>query len=334
MRTTALSLFAIMAILITGTIPGQQLVFADGDELEVKIKIERGMSEIKVELDDDEYEFKLATSDIDEILKITSLRTGISIELLEEAMELKVKDDDDDDDKRHDDDDKRHDDDDKRHDDDDDELEDDRDSNDSGIDGMDRKLRAYTLGDSTEVKIKLEFFTTVTDSDLLIDEILDNFLVTQDEAEDFLKIQDKDDDDELEEKFKADVEMGDDFSEIEVELRYVLDSTDWDDIVSSIVEHSQLDALLLENAIDIRMDSDDDDSTADDSTADDSTADDSTADDDTELNELREENNDLRQENQALREKNNDLQQQLANLNDILMEQIRVIMDTLAALKS
>ena len=311
MRTTALSLFAIMAILITGTIPGQQLVFADSDELEVKIKIERGMSEIKVELDDDEYEFKLATSDIDEILKITSLRTGISIELLEEAMELKVK----------------HDDDDKRHDDDDDELEDDKDSNDFGIDGMDKKLRAYTLGDSTEVKIKLEFFTTTTDSDLLIDEILDNFLVTQDEAEDFLKIQDKDDDDELEEKFKVDVEMDNDFSEIEVELRYILDSTNRDDIISSIVEHSQLDVVLLENTIDIQVDSDDD-NTADDNTADDNTA------DNTELNELREENNNLQQENQILREKNNDLQEQLANLNDILMEQIRVIMDTLAALKS
>jgi hypothetical protein len=70
----------------------------DDDELEVKIKIEDGEAEVKVEFYEDEYEFELDTSNVDEILEITSLRTGISVELLEEAMELKVKDDDDRDD--------------------------------------------------------------------------------------------------------------------------------------------------------------------------------------------------------------------------------------------
>lgn len=300
MRTTVLSLFAIVAILMTGIIPGQQLIFADSDELEVKIEIQHGMAEIKVELDDDEYEFKLSTSDIDEILEITSLRTGISIELLEDAMDLKVKHEDG-----------------ERHDDDhDDERENDDDSNDSETDDMEKKLRAYTLGDSSEVKIKLEFVTDITDSDLLIDEILENFLVTKNEAEDILKIQEKDDDDKLEEKFKVEIEMEDNFSEVEVELRYILDSTNRDDIISSIIEHSQLDIDLLEDALEIQMESDDDTT------------------DDTELKQLRVENNELRHENQELREKNNDLQEQLANLNNILMEQIRVIIDTLADLKS
>ena len=87
-----LSLFVIMGILLTGSIPGQQLVFADSDELEVEIKIKNGISKIEVEFDGDEYEFNLATSNIDEILEVTSIRTGIPVDLLEEAMRLEVKD--------------------------------------------------------------------------------------------------------------------------------------------------------------------------------------------------------------------------------------------------
>ncbi len=70
MNKNYLSLLVIMGVLITGTIPSQQLVFADSDELEVEIEIKNGLSKIKVEFDDDEYEFQLATSDIDEILEV------------------------------------------------------------------------------------------------------------------------------------------------------------------------------------------------------------------------------------------------------------------------
>lgn len=302
-----------MGVLITGTIPSQQLVFADSDELEVEIKIENGLSKIKVEFDDDEYEFQLATSDIDEILQVTSLRTGISVDLLEEAMKLEVKEEFDEIEETEDESD---------------------DSSDIKSDTLEKKLRASTLGDSSEVKIELEFVTETTDSELLIDEILENFVVTQEEAEDALKIQ-IEDDDGLEDKFSVEIETRDGMSEVEVELRFVLDSTDRDEIIASIVEQSQLDRDLLIEVIETGDESDDSfDGLTDDS---DSFSDDSDFDGlivDSENQELRDENEELRNENQELRDEINDLREQLANLNTVLMEQIRVIIDTLSALKS
>lgn len=302
-----------MGVLITGTIPSQQLVFADSDELEVEIKIENGLSKIKVEFDDDEYEFQLATSDIDEILQVTSLRTGISVDLLEEAMKLEVKEEFDEIEETEDESD---------------------DSSDIKSDTLEKKLQASTLGDSSEVKIELEFVTETTDSELLIDEILENFIVTQEEAEDALKIQ-IEDDDGLEDKFSVEIETRDGMSEVEVELRFVLDSTDRDEIIASIVEQSQLDRDLLVDVVETGDESDDSfDGLTDDL---DSFSDDSDFDgliDDSENQELRDENEELRNENQELRDEINDLREQLANLNTVLMEQIRVIIDTLSALKS
>jgi len=317
MNKNYLSLLVIMGVLITGTIPSQQLAFADSDELEVEIEIKNGLSKIKVEFDDDEYEFQLATSDIDEILKVTSIRTGISVDLLEEAMKLEVKEEfDDHDDER----------------DEDDDRDDHDDSSDIKSDTLEKKLRASTLGDSSEVKIELEFVTDTIDSELLIDEILENFVVTQEEAENALKIQ-TEDDDELEDKFTVEIETKDGMSEVEVELRFVLDSTDRDEIIASIIEQSQLDRDLLVDVIETDESDDSFDGLTDDS---DSFIDDSDFDgllDDSENKELREENEDLREENQQLRDEINDLREQLANLNTVLMEQIRVIMDKLSALK-
>ena len=306
-----------MGVLVTGTIPGQQLAFADSDELEVEIKIENGITKVEVEFDDEKYEFQLVTSDISEILEITSLKTGIPVDLLEDKMKLEVK---------------------QEFDDSDDEIEDKTNENDKSHDlkigTLEKKLRASTLGESSEVKIELEFVTETIDSELLIDEILANFVVTQEEAENALKIQ-PEDDDELEEKFKAEIETEDGVSEVEVELRFVLDSTNRDDIISSIIEQSQLDRDLLRDVIEIDDESDDSfDGLTDDS---DSFSDERDSDDlidDSENEELREENKELREENQVLRDEINDLREQLANLNTVLMEQIRVIMDTIASLKS
>ena len=316
-----------MGVLITGTIPGQQIALADGDELKVEIEIKDGISEVEVEFNDDEYEFQLATSDIDEILKITSIRTGIPVDLLEDAMELEVKEEFD---ERHEDDD---DDREEDHDDERDEDHDDRDEHDADdFETVELELRASTLGNSSEVKIELEFVTHTTDSDLLVDEILENFLVTQEEAEDLLKIQDEDD--ELEEEFTVEIETKDGITEVEVELQYILDSTDRDEIIASIVESSQLDMDVLLDAIDSSEESDNSFDVISDDSESTSDSDSDRIADNSELEALREENEALRQENQLLYEEIEALQEELANLNQVLIEQIRVIMDTLAALRS
>ena len=120
---------------------------------------------------------------------------------------------------------------------------------------LEKKLRASILGDSSEIEIELEFKTKTTDLELLIDEILENFSTTQKEAENILKIQ-LEDDDKLEEKFKAEIENENGVTQIEVELKFVLDSTDKDEIIASIIKQSNLDRGLLEDVIKISEESD------------------------------------------------------------------------------
>jgi len=128
------------------------------------------------------------------------------------------------------------------------------DSRDIQFNILEKKLYASTLGDSSEVKIELEFVTENTDLELIIDEILENFPVTQKEAENTLKIQ-LEDDDKLEEKFKAEIEIENGVTEVEVELKFVLDSTNKDKIIDSIIKQSILDRVLLEDVIKISKES-------------------------------------------------------------------------------
>jgi hypothetical protein len=83
-------------------------------------------------------------------------------------------------------------------------------------------VRAETLGDQSEVKVKLEFVTLTLDQDLIIDEIIEKFALTSEEADELLKIE-EDDDNELEEKFEVEIDIGDESSEAEIELRFILD---------------------------------------------------------------------------------------------------------------
>jgi len=132
----------------------------------------------------------------------------------------------------------------------------DDDSHDVKSDILEKKLHASILGDSSEVKIELEFETKTTNLELLIDKILENFLTTQEESENILKIQ-LEDDDKLEEQFKAEIEIENGVTEVEVELKFVLSSTDKDEIIASIIKQSNLDRSLLEDVIKISEEYDD-----------------------------------------------------------------------------
>jgi len=100
-------------------------------------------------------------------------------------------------------------------------------------------VRAETLGDKSEVKVKLEFLTENTDQGLIIDEIIENFALTYEEADKALKIEEEDDN-ELEEKFEVEIEIENEYSEVEVELRFVLDTIDREMIIDAIVQKTQL----------------------------------------------------------------------------------------------
>ena len=109
-------------------------------------------------------------------------------------------------------------------------------------------VRAETLGDQSEVKVNLEFLTDNTDLVLIIDEIIENFALTYEEADNALKIEEEDDN-ELEEKFEVEIEIGNEYSEVEVELRFVLDTIDREMIIDAIVQKTQLTTEQIEGIL-------------------------------------------------------------------------------------
>jgi len=109
-------------------------------------------------------------------------------------------------------------------------------------------VRAETLGDQSEVKVKLEFLTDKTDLALIIDEIIENFALTSEEADQALKIEEEDDS-ELEEKFEVEIEIENEYSEVEIELRFVLDTIDRKMIIDAIVQKTQLTTEQIEGIL-------------------------------------------------------------------------------------
>jgi len=312
MKSNWVSLFAILGILLSGIITGQQLVFADDDnEIKVEIEIEDGIAEIKVQTEDDEYEFELGTTNIEEIIEIIQLRTGLSKDAIKDVMDIEIND--------------------ESNESDDDQFDEDK-SRDIQIDTSEHKIRVSTLGDQSEVKIELEFIIDTLDIDEIIDEILDRFELTNEQAENELKIQEADD--ELEEKFKVEIEIEDGIAEVEVELRYILDTSDKDAILDSIVNQSQLTREQINNTIDIETHEEDDTSDRDlsEQTSDTEMPHEQFSDEQNN-DTLREENEALRQENQMLKDEIEQLQKRLANMSEVIMEQIRVMMDTLTVLR-
>lgn len=109
-------------------------------------------------------------------------------------------------------------------------------------------VRAETLGDQSEVKVKLEFLTENTDKALIINEIIEKFALTSEEADKALKIEEGDDG--LEEKFEIEIEIGNELSEVEIELRFILDTIDREMIIDAIVQNTQLTIDQIESILD------------------------------------------------------------------------------------
>ena len=235
-------------------------------------------------------------------------------------------DDDDRDDDRYDDDDRdddRYDDDDRdddRYDDDDrdDDRYDDMSNGSSKTSGFsEREVKSETLGFQTEISIEIEFVSNTTDTNQLIDEIIDRFSLTREEADKELRTE-RSDDRRLEEKFQVEIEKRGGTSKVEVELETVIDSTSRGEILDAIVKNSQLTREQINE--ELRFDSGDNNA--------------SSSKNEMKGNSDSSELEELRQENQQLRDDIKQLNQKLDDLQQIIMEQMKVIMDTLKNLKS
>ena len=240
--------------------------------------------------------------------------------------------DDDRDDDRYDDDrdDDRYDDDrdDDRYDDDrdDDRYDDDRDDDryDSktsrGAEGLsEREVKAETLGFQSKIEIEIEFVSNTSDTNHLIDQIIDKFSMTREEAESELRIE-RSDDRRFEEKFKVEIEKRGNTSKVEVELGTFIDSTSKSDILDAIVKNSQLTREQIQEKLQLGSDN----KMSSSSTSKNLITSDSSDSSETER---------LRQENQQLKDEIKQLNQRLDDLQQVIMEQMKVIMETLATLK-
>ena len=115
------------------------------------------------------------------------------------------------------------------------------------------KVRAEIFNGKAEVKLKIKFFTNITERSDIVQEIINKFALDNETADAALKIEEEEEDERLEEKFKVKVKVKEDRTKVEVELKFILNTTDRESILDAIVERSQLTAQQIEDAIEFKV---------------------------------------------------------------------------------
>ncbi len=115
------------------------------------------------------------------------------------------------------------------------------------------KVRAEIIGSQSEVKIKLKFSTSSIEQDAIINEIISKFALDNETADAVLKIEEEDEDEELEEKFKVKIKVKEGTAKVKVELKFILNTTNRQDILNAIVEKSQLIKEQIENVMEFKV---------------------------------------------------------------------------------
>ena len=152
---------------------------------------------------------------------------------------------------------------------DDDRYDDDRYDDDRISDGsktsefFKREVRSETLGFQTEIKIEIEFVSNTADTNQLIDEIIDKFSLTREEADDELRTE-RSDDQRLGKALEVKIEKRGNTSKVEVDLETVIDSTSRGEILDAIVKSSHLTREQINEQLRFDSDKKDGDSNDDD----------------------------------------------------------------------
>ena len=121
----------------------------------------------------------------------------------------------------------------------------------AGLSGI--EVKEEIVGSQSEVKIERKFSTTTTDRDAIIDEIIEEFALDREIADVALEIEIEDEDEKLKEKFKVEIEIEDGIAEIEVKLKFILDTTDREEILNAVVEKSQLTREQIEEVMEFEI---------------------------------------------------------------------------------
>ena len=110
-----------------------------------------------------------------------------------------------------------------------------------GILEQEIEVKARIIGNVTVIKIENEFETRTIDKDALVDEIINKFKLDNNTTSSILDLKTEEEEEEFEEdKLKIKAEIEDDISEVEIKLRFTLNSTSRDDIITAIISRTKL----------------------------------------------------------------------------------------------
>jgi hypothetical protein len=122
------------------------------------------------------------------------------------------------------------------------------------IAGMEEELevKARTFNNQTQIRLELEFESATLDADSLIDEIIEKFALDEESADALLDLEEEEEALD-EDRFRIRAEIEEDISEVEVERRVTIDSTERADIIDAIVENSQLTESEIRAAWELKI---------------------------------------------------------------------------------
>lgn len=118
------------------------------------------------------------------------------------------------------------------------------------------EITTQIIGTQSKIKIKEMFYTLSTAPADIIADIISNFAIDKENASSLLKIKTENEKDQSEvnqeNNLKIEVNLNSKFSRVSIEKDFVLNTTDKDEILNSVVSESQLTADEIKNAIEIK----------------------------------------------------------------------------------
>ncbi len=114
------------------------------------------------------------------------------------------------------------------------------------------EVKAEIIGNKTQIKIENEFSTSAIEKDAIIGEIIKKFALNSEAVDKILKIETDEDIEGDRLKIKAKTKEG--LTEIEIELRFTLNSTDREAIIDEVVARSKLSNEEIEKVIELKAD--------------------------------------------------------------------------------
>jgi len=124
--------------------------------------------------------------------------------------------------------------------------------NENSVNDLTRMLSANTVGEQTQIEIKTIFSMSTTDKNEMIDEIINGFSLTRENAETILQSETVKT--EFKEKFETLINSKQCISQITTYLVFIIDTNDKEKILNEIVTRSQLTNKQIKKVLEFEID--------------------------------------------------------------------------------